>query len=71
MRGIKSNKHQSSKYVIISLYFFNKNIIIITSSRKIHIVDDLKINIFINMNIIISKKINIFISQSIALINNY
>ena len=45
----------------MSLYFFSKNIIIMTLLKKIHIVDDFKTNILININIIMSEKIDIFV----------
>ena len=36
---------------------------IITSSREIYIVDDFKINVLIEMNIMIFEKIDIFVFQ--------
>ena len=71
MREIEFNKHETSKYVIIPLYFPRENIIIILISREIHIVDDLKTNVLININIMILKKINILTSQAKIEIDNY
>ena len=71
IRDFEFNKHKISKYVISSLYFSSENVIVILTSREIHIVDDFKINILINMNIIISKQINILAFQSKVKIDNY
>ena len=71
MRDLKFNKNKTSKYIISPLYLLDENVIIILTFRKIHIIDDLKINILINMNIIISKQIDILTFQSKAKINNY
>ena len=61
VRRIKFNRYQISKYVITPFYFFKKNTIIITILKEIYIVDEFKINILININIIIFEKIDIFI----------
>ena len=71
VRKIESNKHKTSKYVIIPLYFFDENVIIILTLREIHIVNDLKTNVLININIIISEKIDILTFQAKAEIDNY
>ena len=62
MRGIKSNKYKTSKYVIASIYFLGENVITILTSREIYIVNDLKTNILIKINIIILEKIDILAS---------
>ena len=56
MRKIEFNKYKTSKYVIISLYFLDENVIVILISREIYIVNDFKANVLIDKNIIISKK---------------
>ena len=71
MRDLEFNKHKISKYIISPLYFFDENITAILTSRKIHIIDNFKTNILININIIISKQINILASQLKAKIDNY
>ena len=53
MRDIEFNKHEISKYVITSLYFLDENVIIMLTSREIYIVNDFKINVLININIMI------------------
>ena len=63
IRDLEFNRYKTSKYIIISLYFSNKNAIIIISLREIYIINKLKINILVSINIIISKKIDIFISN--------
>ena len=59
VREIGFNKHKTSKYVIILLYFPDENVIVMLISREIHIVDDLKTNVLININIMILEKIDI------------
>ena len=61
IRGLRFNRYQISEYMITFFYFPGSNYIVITSPREIYIVDDFKINIFININIMILKKIDIFI----------
>ena len=59
VRNVDVVKHMSNKYIIVQIYFFNEKnsvsmrIIII---KKIHLIDNLKINILININLIESKK---------------
>ena len=62
VREIKSNKYKTSKYIIALIYFLGENVITILISRKIYIVNNLKINILIEIDIIILKKINILVS---------
>ena len=69
--GIGFNKHEISKYVITSLYFSNENVIAILISWEIYIVNDLKANVLININIMILKKIDILASQVKVDIDNY
>ena len=59
MRNLEFNKYKTLKYVISSLYFSNENVIIKLIFRKVYIIDDFKINILININIIILKQIDI------------
>ena len=71
VREIGFNKHKTSKYVIILLYFPDENVIVMLISREIHIVDDLKTNVLININIMILEKIDILTSQAKIEIDNY
>ena len=71
VREIEFNKHETSKYVITFLYFSDKNVIAILTSREIHIIDDLKTNVLININIMISEKIDILTFQTKIEIDNY
>ena len=74
VRDVDSKKHFSNKYVIIFMYFFeiNKNdksikIIII---KKVHLINNLKINMLLNIDFINSKKIDINIFNKIVHIDN-
>ena len=71
VRKIESNKHEISKYVITLFYFLNENVIVMLISREIYIVNDLKANVLIKINIMISEKIDILIYQAKAEIGNY
>ena len=62
MRDLKFSKHKILKYVISSLYLSSENIIIILTFREIYIINNLKTNILININIIMSKQIDILTS---------
>ena len=74
VRDVDLKKHFSNKYVIIFMYFLeiNKNdksikIIII---KKIHLINNLKINMLLNIDLINSKKIDINIFNKIVHIDN-
>ena len=65
IRNLKSKIHYFDKYVVFIFYI--KNVLLNNKGirvfaqiiRKIYIIDNLKIDIFIKTNIFISKKINI------------
>ena len=66
MKKFKFNRHKTFKYIILFIYIYNindkiENLARIFFLKKIHIVDDLKINILINNNII--KLENIIVSH--------
>ena len=73
---LKIIKHKINEYVLIFIYIHDKDDIIderikTCFIRKVHIIDDLKINIFIENDINDSKNIIVFIENRIAHINNY
>jgi len=60
------NYYIISKYIVISLYFPRKDkssnkIITETAPKKIHIMDNFKVGIFININIITPKGTNLLV----------
>ena len=67
---LETTKHFTNKYVIVSMYFSDKNqndkstTALIT--KEIHLVDNLKTNIFIENDILESEKFDVFISTSSA-----
>ena len=67
---LETTKHFTNKYVIMSMYFSDKNqndksaTALIT--REIHLIDNLKINILIENDIFEFKKFDVFISISSA-----
>ena len=56
VRNIEIRKHDNSKYIELNFYIYDKktnNIFVITHfKRKIHIIDDFKIKMLIDINII-------------------
>ena len=61
IRGLKSKIYYFNKYIILIFYIkevlFNNIRAFIKITREIYIVNNLKINIFINVDILISKRI--------------
>ena len=75
IRDLKIIKHKINEYVIIFIYIYDKNNVIderirTCFIRKIHIINNLKINILIKNNINDSKDIIVFIKNHIAHINS-
>ena len=73
---MKITKHKINEYILIFIYIYNKNNIIderirACFNKKVHIVDDLKVNIFIHNDIDDFENIIIFIESRIAHIDNY
>ena len=72
VRGLGSNRHQTSEYVTIPLYFpgkhqkDGKDAIAMTAPREIHLVEDLKAKLLIGMDIMVPEAIDIIASKSIA-----
>ena len=62
------------KYIIITIYIrgiFNEQLKIIYLIIKIYIINNFKINIFINIDILIFKKIIINLNIKILIFNKY
>ena len=63
---IDENKHEINEYVVVTIHVFDFNkqnkFVIIKIVREIHVIDELKIKMFIDTNVIKSKQINIMIS---------
>lgn len=74
VRNLKISKHMLDEYVIISLYFLNKNkndnIIITKIIREIHFVDDLKTNMSIDNNLLSLKRFAIDVAKRFAYIES-
>ena len=63
MRDLNISQHQSSNYVILSMYFVdvkNDNFVKVFIRREIHLIDNFKINTFID-----NFKINMFIDNDV------
>ena len=76
VRDLKIIKHKINEYVIISIYIYDKDDVIEKSIRacfikKMHIVDDFKINILIENDIDEFENISISFKNKITHINNY
>ena len=73
IRDFDTTQHWFSDYVITLIYFSNKkNEIVVKTmiTREIHLIDDLKINMFIENDLMKSKKIDINVTKRIAHIDN-
>jgi len=74
MRNLDTLKHLSNKYVIVFIYFSNKdkneNFVIAKITREVYLVENLKINILIKNNLIDFEKIVINIIDKLIFINN-
>ena len=73
--GISLDKHRTDEYIITPIYILGKakNETIATAKlapREIHIVDNLRANILIGMDIITSKGIDILTSKRVAYITS-
>ena len=75
VRGLGLNLHQTAEYAIIPLYFqgldsAGTKVLAITSPREIHIVDQLKANILISMDVMVPENIDIIVTRAIASIGS-
>ena len=75
VRDLKIIKYKINEYALIFIYIYDKDDIINERIRacfikKMHIIDDLKINIFIDNDINESENIIVFIESRIAHINS-
>ena len=75
VRGLGSNLHQTAEYAIVPLYFQGTDsegskVLAMTSPREIHLVDQLKANILIGMDIMVPEDIDIIVTRSIASIGS-
>ena len=73
VQSIKSTRYSTDKYVIFNFYIsnlVNSQIKIIEIIMKVHLVDNLKTKLLINVDILNSEKMNISFSQQILIINN-
>ena len=73
IRDFETKMHETSKYVITNIHLLDtKNDKKITSiiRREIHLIDDLKINMFFENDIMKSERIVINITKKIVVVNN-
>ena len=75
VKNLKTIKHSTNKYAMLSMYFSETNSADISTKtiiiREVHLIDDLKANLLINNDILDSKQIDIFNSTGTALIDSY
>ena len=62
MRRLGSNVYKIAKYIITPLYLLGKDLIVILTPREIYIINNLKANILISIDIIVPEKIDIIAS---------
>ena len=74
VRDVKAKKHQSNEYVIVFIYIFdrdkNENVVKIMIIKKIHLIDNFKINMLFEIDLIESKKIDISVFNKTTYIDN-
>ena len=74
VRKLSTMKHSIDKYVIVSMYFSEKDkhdeIVRIKITRKIHFVNNLKANMLIRNDVLRSEKFDIFTSTSTVYIES-
>lgn len=75
IRDVESLKHKTLKYITQNLYFSNiddnKNKVLIYIRRKLYIVDDLRVKMLIENDIVELKNIVIDVVSKKARINSY
>ena len=75
IRGLRSKIHHFDEYVVLTFYMKevlpDDHRVFAQIIRKIHIVDDLKIEMFIEIDILISKRIIINFIIQVIKIDNY
>ena len=74
IRDVKTKKHQFDEYVIVFIYIFdhdkNENVVKTMIIKKVHLIDNFKINMFFKIDLIESKKIDINILNKTIFIDN-
>ena len=74
IRDVKTKKYQFDEYVIVFIYIFDhdkdENVVKIMIIKKIHLIDNLKINMLFEIDLIESKKIDINILNKTIYIDN-
>ena len=74
VRDLNANKHMTNRYAIISIYFKKKNQhnneIRVMIIREIHLIDELKVNILLENDILDSELFDIFMSTSTVYIES-
>ena len=68
MQDIDDKHHDARKYVKLKMYFASSNNYVCIE-RELHIVNNLSVKIFIDVNIMISEKMNISIKCGTIIIN--
>ena len=75
IRGVDAIKHETIEYIIANLYFsktnFQKNKILVYLRRKIYIVNDFRIKLLINNNIINFENIIVNVIKKNVFIKSY
>ena len=74
VRELETNRHQTNKYALVTMHFKNTNkidqVVQAVIIRKIHLIDDLKVNLLIDNDILSSKLIDISTSINSTYIEN-
>ena len=72
--GISSNKHMTSEYIILSMYFLSQHSdgkwVLTKIKQEVHLVSGLKANLLIGMDIMGPELINLLMSKKQATIGS-
>lgn len=64
IQKLKTNKHFTDKYVIVSMFFFEKNenntLVKAKITREVHLINNLKTNMFIDNDVLKFENFDIF-----------
>lgn len=75
VRGIKSSKHKSDEFVLMSLYFpdtdLRNRLICTYINQEFHLVKGLKANLLRDNNILVTKRVIIDLANKTTMISSY
>ncbi len=71
IQELRTETHHYDKYIILIIYLPDNNNWLIIIIKEMHIVNNLKIKILIDINILVLKNISIMLLSRKAIVNSY